>query len=200
MSYLGDIAVNAIGGLIAATVLYFVIEHRLRLRRERRHRVEISRDILETLREELEHNREVARQLSRHLPEGALPYDAFELGGWTLMSQVPVITTLEPQTVRKLFEVYRGLRGANEQHALLLDLMYGPTATLSTLFATSSMTGESSDGRERIEKRRAGLRDRLVRRVDALQPYLDSALQQIHQELSSSYDSALVRQPSVQPN
>jgi hypothetical protein len=181
---LSDIVANAIGGLVAAMVVYFVIEHRLRLNRERRHRAEVSRDILEALREELEHNREIAREMRTHLPEGALPYDAFELGGWTLVSQVPVVTTLEPQTVQTLFEAYRRLRGANEQHDLLLDLMYGPTGTLSAVLATTSITGESRDGLERLEKRRSGLRNRLIKRVETLEPYLDSALDEIRRELA----------------
>ena len=182
--FLNDLAANAVGGLIGGAVVYFVIEHRLRLNLDRRRRTEVSRNILKALREELEHNREVARKLLKHLPEKALPYDAFELGGWTLVSQAPVVTTLEPQTIQTLFEAYRRLRGANEQHDLLLDLTYGPTGTLSAVLATTSVSGEAREGLERLEKRRQGLRDRLRRRVEVLEPDLDSALEAIRRELT----------------
>jgi hypothetical protein len=173
-----------LAGALVAFLAYIVIERRLRLRRDRQRRTEVSRIALKTLRDELAHNRELAKTMRENLPAGALPYLGFELGGWALVAQAPVFTTLEPSTVESLLDAYRRLRAANEQHALLFDLTYGATSALSFLLAGASESPETRRTFERIGDRRADLQRRLLSRVEDLSPIVDWAISEVDAELA----------------
>ena len=99
------------------------------------------------------------------------------------MSQVPVLTVLDPGTTKSLVDAYVRLRAANDQHRLLFDFMYGPTGTLSYLIAGTSATPEGRLSFRRLEDRRNDLRDRLLRRVEELEPYVETALSQVEEGL-----------------
>jgi hypothetical protein len=178
-------AAELLAGTVVATAAYLVIERRLKLKQERRHARELSYDALEALRDELTHNRELATALRGSLPAGALPYLAFEVSGWEVVSQAPFLTSLEPATVKSLVGAYRRLRGANQQHAQLFDLTYGPTSTLSFVIAGASETPDMRKRFERLGERRDDLRQRLVKRVEDLLPHLDSALAHVDSELGA---------------
>jgi hypothetical protein len=187
--FLSNAAANLIGDLVAgglvAVGVYLVIERRLRLQQERANRAEIGRGILSALADELRYNIRVADTLLEHLPKGALLYSGFEMNGWTLVSQVPAIATLDPSTVKALLDAYLRLRSANEQHRLLFDFTYGGTGAISFLVAGTTTAPEGRAAFQRIEDQRVDLRERLLRRVEDLVPHLRVALDQVEHELET---------------
>ena len=184
LEVLAEVIGGLLSGLIVAILVYVAIERRFRLGQERAQRVELARDVLLAVRDELARNQQVVTALRTHLPEGTLPYTAFEVTGWELVSQSPVFTVLDPATTKALLEVYVRLRAANDQHALLLDLTYGPTSTLSFLIAQAAPQDQARQALRRIEERRTDLRNRLVRRVAELDSPLATAAKQVNDKLT----------------
>lgn len=168
---------------MVASVAFFLIERRFRIREEQTKRTETAKGILRALRDELEHNSRIAESLRENLPKEALPYSGFQLNGWTLLSQVPAFTAISASTVNRLLDAYLRTRSANEQHALLFDLTYGATGALSFVIAGAAPGQEGRMTFQRLEERRDDLRKRLLHRVEELQPFLADALQEVEAEL-----------------
>jgi hypothetical protein len=179
MSFLRDLVSALIAelaaGLMLAALAYFYLESLLDVRRERKQRFALSRDFLAVVGDELKRNREARDVLEENLRRGALPYQAFEVGGWSLLSQAPVLTAVGRDTVKDLTHVYVKLRAANEQHALLFDFTYGSTGALSVLLAAGSMTPAARSGYAQIEARREDLKERLLKRIEDLREPLERA-------------------------
>jgi hypothetical protein len=189
----GNIVAELIGVVASAVVgivIYLGIEHRLSIQRDRLSQRAIGQAILSALSDELSDNLRVAEGLQEYLPRNVLPYSAFEVNGWNLVSQVPAITTLEANAVKALVEAYGGLRSANEQHRLLFDFTYGGTAAISFVMAGTATTPEGRAAFQRIEDQRRDLRDRLIRRVENLIPTLRSTLSLVHEELLNYPDDS----------
>lgn len=80
------------------------------LESERLRRWEVSQDVLKSIAEELENNSGQAALLIKHIPQGELPFPAFETNGWHLIVQSPVVTSLQERTLRRLMRVYNRCR------------------------------------------------------------------------------------------
>ena len=189
--FLGTTLGNVIAGVVVALAAYLLIERRLQLRRDRQRRAEVTEDILAAVRDELAYNKRVAEAMLANLPEGAITSAALEDTSWTLVSQVPVFTVLEPKTLEALLDTYLRVRTVNKQHALLFDFTYGPTAALSFLVASQSADGHESF--QRLVRARDDLRARLLRRVEDLVPRLDEATRRVGEELRAADIEQLTR-------
>lgn len=179
----GPFAAEAAAGIVVAAAAYFLIERRLQLRRDRAQRVEINRGFLAVVRGELERNLEAAEKMRQTLPRGDLPYEAFDLGAWSLLSQAPVLAVVSRDAVQSIVDTYVRLRAANDQHALLFDFNYGSTAALAVVIAGGSSAKGARSGYAQLEKQRDDLRERLSRRIEDLEPRLRTALTAVDREL-----------------
>lgn len=179
-----QLVATVLANLAVAGMVFFFIERRFQLGAQRAQRAELAIDMLGAVKSELELNRQVAETMRVNLPKGVLPYTAFEVTGWDLLSQSQVFTALEAATTKPLVEVYGALRAANDQHAMLLDLMYGPTSALAFLTAQAAPRDHAENAMRRIDERRGDLRDRLLRRIEYLEPILSTTIDQIDTELA----------------
>lgn len=89
------------------------------------------RSVFEVIRDEIHYDVGQAELIVERVPRGQIPYPAFSTDGWTLMSQAPVFSALEPGAIYLLVRLYSRLRTANELHAQMSDLSFGGTGVLA---------------------------------------------------------------------
>jgi hypothetical protein len=162
---------------------YRLIDHRLNLRRDREARAEVSVDILQSIKGELEENAARAAVLKGLVAEEAVPYPLFDLNGWTLLSQASVFTTLDARIVDSLIAVYNRLRTANELYSHYNDLMYGSTAVLAVTAIETMEAEKKRVESEKFNAHRTIVGERLVDRVEELRPLLDDTIKKLVDEL-----------------
>ena len=175
---------NLLASGAIAVAAYIAIYRRLAAREGTTRRLEISRDILTAVREELAHDDAQAQSMIDHPPPGELPYPCFDVNGWALISQATVFTVLEAPTLDHLLRVYNRMRTANLLHAELHDQLFGSTGALTYLVASASATER---GRLQYEEvfipQRDALAERFLDRIRELKPQLDEALTRVDHEL-----------------
>lgn len=192
----GDFAAGLLSNFIAGAAIvllaYLFIERRLHLRQEQREREdqrtardELVRAVLGELKRELEYDADQAAQLVGVADEPGLPIPLFDVNGWTLLSQAPVLAAMRPETLEALVNTYNRLRLANERYAVVYDLLFGPTAILAVTTIESMPEGppQSSQRTQFEETRREQMR-MLVARVEEARPHIADSGRLVDAELA----------------
>ncbi len=186
---------NLLSAAAVAALAYFLIERRLHLRereqrredeleRERARQWEVSQDVLRAVAEELDHNAQQAALLAEHLPRGEVPYPAFDVNGWYLLVHPTVVEAMQQRTLRRLVRVYNRFRTANDYHAIVNDVHFGPSGVMAVATITSIPDKTTRrEEEEKFEAHRQTMVALLLERVDELRPLLDETRKLVHEEL-----------------
>lgn len=167
---------------LVAVLAYLLIERRLHLREERMKREEVVRDVLEIISLELRHDLKVADQLTTNLAEGYLSHPPFDVNGWTFISQAPVLTALESDTLEGLTKAYNRLRIANELYWEISDLRDGATAALVHLLGTSEEARKPLGQFYNLRDQRT---EQFVVKVQELRPVVERVAAHVERQLAS---------------
>ncbi len=187
-----------LSGAIVLGLGYLVVDERLRLKQRADEeqdaagrRAELRSSALAIVEAELTYGASLLQTWRTVLTGSAddLPHPGFEINGWYLVTQGPVLAALRPQTSDLLMGVYNRMRTANDQLAFLADLTYGQSA-LS--FAIARATGSDHHGVpntpmiaelvQLYETHRERRRADLVWRLENLKPLLDDAIDAVERE------------------
>jgi hypothetical protein len=111
------------------------------------------------------------------------------LHGWTLVSQVPVFTAIDPDTIDKLMRAYARMPTADELYRHYDDLMYGATAVLAVETIESMDAAKKEAEGKKFNAHRKVVGERLVERVNELRPHLEDAIARLRAELPAVRDT-----------
>jgi chromosome segregation ATPase len=201
-SFLADVAAGAV--LLVAG--YLLVERRLHLRErsERRkeafERRQTTREaILRATHGELESNAALLQTALKELPTGGIPYPGFDVNGWSLVSQIAALTTLQRETIEALALAHNRMNSANEQLQFLSDLNHRRTAILTTAAAAPSLSEPKvQEAYEMFLDYRDTLRNGLIQRLKELKPHIDNAIGAVETELGMA-STVIPSQRDYQP-
>ncbi len=175
------VAAGVIAGLVVASLVYRFIEARLHLRQ----RDETATAVLQMIATELEWNHEMVEDFRNELTAEQMPYPGMSADGWVYLTQPGVMTALRTETVTALLTTYARLRTIADLYGVLWNLKQGPTRSLSQVVAVSHGTEESAAAFAEYWSHTELIRERLLDRIDEVEPWLDDARAKVTAEVAS---------------